>query len=278
MVSELKGRDVIDYHERYLNAGKVTMASTVIGFLRMVVNFGSAILEDEHCARLSANVLSKIRVQGAKPRTAILTFEQVQAIIAKAHEEGLHSIAMAQAFQFECTLRQKDVIGEWVPASEPGDSYVTHSENGKKWLMGIKWEEIDSDFVLTHVTSKRGKEVKPDLKNAPLVMAEFARFDIIPAKGPIIVRESTGSPWQQHEFQKQWRRLATLCGVPTSVRNMDSRAGAITEALQANVTLDKVRKSATHSNASMTARYSRGDQEAIADVMRSRVESRTRKE
>jgi hypothetical protein len=194
LVSELKGRDVIDYHERYLSAGKVTMASTVIGFLRMVVNFGSAILEDEHCARLSANVLSKIRVQGAKPRTTILTFEQVQAIIAKAHEEGLHSIAMAQAFQFECTLRQKDVIGEWVPLSEPGDSYVMHPENGKKWLMGLKWEEIDSDFVLHHVTSKRGKLVEPDLNNAPLVMAEFGRFDIIPAKGPVIVRESTGRP------------------------------------------------------------------------------------
>jgi hypothetical protein len=34
---------------------------------------------------------------------------------------GWHSIALAQAIQFDCALRQKDVIGEWVPESEPGE-------------------------------------------------------------------------------------------------------------------------------------------------------------
>jgi hypothetical protein len=51
--------------------------------------------------------------------------EYANMIRATAHDHfGWHSIALGQAFQFECTLRQKDVIGEWVPLSEPGVSAV----------------------------------------------------------------------------------------------------------------------------------------------------------
>ena len=41
----------------------------------------------------------------AQPRKERLTFEQANMIRAKAHELGLHSIALAQAFQFEAMLR-----------------------------------------------------------------------------------------------------------------------------------------------------------------------------
>lgn len=276
MLAELRGPDIIDYHERYLNLGKITMGSTLIGMLRMVVNFGCAILEDQECERLANRVLSKIRVQGGKARDSVLTFDQAKALIAAAHDSGFHSIALAQAFQFECTLRQKDVIGEWVPEAERGESYVMH--HGKKWLWGIKWEEIDRDHVLHHITSKRSKLIEPDLKLAPLVIEEFKRFDIIPAKGPIVVCENTGRPWDVNSFRKFWRKMATKAGIPKTVRNMDSRAGAISEATAANVPLEKVRKAATHSDIQMTQRYSRSDQEAIAEVMRSRVASRTKGE
>jgi hypothetical protein len=44
--------------------------------------------------------------------------EQVVAFIAKAHELGRSELALAQALQFEGTLRQIDVIGEWLPDPE----------------------------------------------------------------------------------------------------------------------------------------------------------------
>jgi hypothetical protein len=88
-----------------------------------------------------------------QPRNEVLSAEQADAIRAHAHEIGWHSIALAQAFQFELLLRQKDVIGEWVPMSEPGVALETWK--GQKWLRGLIWSEIDDNLVLRHVTSKR---------------------------------------------------------------------------------------------------------------------------
>jgi len=47
-----------------------------------------------------------------------MTYKQVVAFIAKAHELGQPELARAQALQFEGTLRQIDVIGEWVQDPE----------------------------------------------------------------------------------------------------------------------------------------------------------------
>jgi len=66
--------------------------------------------------------LSKMRFAMPQPRKERLTSAQANAIRAKAHEMGRPSIALAQAFQFELMLRQKDVIGEYVPIAEAGIS------------------------------------------------------------------------------------------------------------------------------------------------------------
>ena len=96
----------------------------------------------------------------------------------------------------------------------------------------------------------------------------------MPAKGPIIDSELTGRPWAAPEFRRQWRKIARACGIPDAVFNMDSRAGAITEALEAGLPLDHVRKAATHSDVSTTQRYSRGDAEIVASVIAARAQHR----
>jgi hypothetical protein len=101
---------------------------------------------------------------------------------------GRPSITLAQAFQFEVMLRQKDVIGEWAPGSEPGVSAVTHA--GQKWL--------------------------------------------------------------------------DECGIPEGRHNMDSRTGAISEAIDAGTDLKHVRRAATHGEILMTQKYSRGGVETTA--------------
>jgi len=272
-ISEIKARIVLRMHEGWMEGGKVAMAHALIGMLRTLAGFGATILEDEECARLSG-VLSHMRFTMAKPRNERLTAEQAAAIRAEAHRRGLHSLALAQAIQFECMLRQKDVIGEWVPMTEPGLSDVT--DGNSKWLRGIRWEEIDPNLVLRHVTSKRQKAVEIPLANAPMVAEEFANL-IRPASGPIVVDERTGKPWQVHLFRKRWREIADACGVPKSVRNMDSRAGAISEATDAGADLEHVRHAATHSDISMTQRYSRAGAEKTANVMRIRAEHRNKK-
>jgi hypothetical protein len=216
-------------------------------------------------------------------RTERLTAEHAIAVRAQAHAKGLASMALAQALQFDLMLRQKDVIGEWVPISEPGEPSAVINGNAK-WMRGLRWDEIDANLTLRHTTSKRQKDIAVNLRQAPMVMEELTRQfgegftrDDLPASGPIIVQEKTELPYSAIQFRKVWRTLATAAGVPATVRNMDSRAGAITEATDAGADLESVRHAATHSDIGMTQRYSRGGEGKTAQVMQLRAEYRSKK-
>lgn len=273
VIADLKGRTFRHWHDAWSADGKVAVAHAKIKMMRGLLVFGATLLEDEACTRISG-ILSQMKFKMPKPRTERLTAEQAIAIRTKAWEMGRPSIALAQAFQFEVMLRQKDVIGEWVPLSEPGMSDTT--SEGQKWLRGIRWEEIDQSMVLTHVTSKRQKEIKVSLKNAPMVLEELALIGGPKASGPIVVSEYNGVPWSGVEFRRWWRIVASAAGVPDIVRNMDSRAGAITEASDAGADLEHIRHAATHSDIAMTQRYSRGAEEKIAGVQLSRIAHRNK--
>lgn len=284
VVSEIKGRTINRWYDRWTENGRFATAHTKIQMLRILFGFGTSILEDDGCIRLRG-VLSGMKFQTSKHRTERLTIDQVVAIRTKAHEMERPSIAIAQAFQFECMFRQKDCIGSWEPISEPGVSAIFDG-SGLKWMRGIRWEEIDQNLVLTHITSKRQKEIKVNLRSSPMVMEEFALLvkvlpeklsrDMLPAAGPIVISEFDDLPWEAIEFRRWWRKLADECGIPKSVRNMDSRAGAISEAIAAGAKLEHVRHGATHSDISMTQRYDRGVEEAIATVQKLRVASRNK--
>lgn len=278
-IADIKARGVLAWHKAWSDDGKrIAMAKMFVGMLRTVIGFGATFLEDEQCIRVKA-VLSGMRFKMPNPRTEFLTYDQVVAICAEAHRFGYHSIALAQAFQFECTLRQKDILGELVPLSEPGVSDVTWG--GYKWLHGLRWSEIDQNMILRHVTSKTGKEVEINLHNAPLVLEQLAllreREGPLPTSGPIVRSEMNGRPWVAAEFRRKWRLCAKSAGVPDSVKNMDSRAGAITEATSSGAPLEHVQHAATHSDIGMTQRYSRGAADKVANVMQFRTAHRAKR-
>lgn len=275
-IAELKARNVQHWNDEIMETGKVAMAHALVGQLRTLSSFGATFLEDTECERL-CGVLSRMRFAMPKPRKDHLTAEQVVAVRMQAHEHRRPSIALAQAIQFEAMLRQRDVIGEWVPMSEPVLSLTT--DGNQKWLRGIRWEEVNENYILTHITSKRQKEITVDLRLASMVMEELGGLprSAYPATGPIIICETTGIPWSQHEFRRYWRKCATKAGVPKHVFNMDSRAGAITEATQAGAPLESIKQAATHSDIGMTQRYARGQEEKTADVQRARAEFRKNK-
>jgi hypothetical protein len=273
-VAGMKGRMVKRWHDEWTATGHISLGHALVGMLRTLINFGSSMLDDDDCARLSAK-MSDMRFPLPKARTSVLTADMAIAFRAKAHEMGFHSMAMAQAFQFELMLRQKDVIGEWVPISEPGISDVTF--RSEKWLRGLRWEEIDDNLILRHITSKRQKEIEANLRNAPMVMEELALIGGRKLSGPVIVTERTKLPWSVYYFRHAWRTVANAAGIPKDVRSMDSRAGAITEATDAGADLEHIRHAATHSDIKMTQRYSRGATDKSAGVMKLRVEHRNKK-
>jgi hypothetical protein len=299
LISEIKARHIKRWHRSWTDGGKkIPMGHAVIGMLRSLVGFGVTILEDEECIRLAA-ILHALKFPMGKSRDVALTTDQVTAIRERAREKGLPSIALAQAAQYEFTWRQKDLLGEWVPMSEPGSSDIT--TGNEKWLRGLRWNEVDETLCVHHVTSKRLKLSEPEINFAPMVIEElniaypgFAtevevlvagklekrvvlNRDLLPPSGPVIVSEVTGLPWTAQAFRRAWRSIANECGIPKNVRNMDTRAGAITEAFDADAPGDKVRKTATHSNIIQTNKYSRGDAKATADVMQIRAAARVNK-
>lgn len=277
-LADIRGRDLHTWHQDNAQSRGVPMAHSMATMLRIVVNFGVTMLEEPECTRLSA-ILHKMRLPMGRARKERLTADHVVAIRAKAHEMGRPSIALAQAFQFAGTLRQKDCLGEYLPLSEPELSDVIRpaarrGHQPMKWVRGIRWEEIDADDVLRHTTSKRGKEVVIDLKTDPMVMEELAMLFERPTHGPVIRSELDGYPWTASEFRRWWRKIARSAGVPDSVWNMDTRSGAISEAIQAGAKIEHVRHAATHSDIQMTARYDRSSEEITRGVMAQRVEFR----
>lgn len=295
-LGDVKGRTILGWHKGWTNNGvKISMGAAFVSQLRSLFTFGRSILECQECVRLGA-VMHDLRFEGTRTRKVSVTAEQADAVRYKARLHfGWYSMALGQAFQFECTLRQKDVIGEWVPLSEPGVSSVI--SGNRKWLRGIDWREVDDNLILRHITSKKQKETEVDLKLAPMVLEELGELiggeplivvdnvtkkvtvnrHLLPASGPIIICDTNGLPWTDNEWRRKWRKVATAAGIPKNVWNMDSRSGAISEAVDAGVPLEFVRHAATHSDIAQTQAYDRGQAKATAKTMKARVENRAKR-
>lgn len=258
----------------------VSMAHGTLTQLRMMLTFG-AVFEVEkarrdqvsECRRLR-DILTMLKFENGKGRDEAMTLRQCEDIIAAAE---LPSIALAQAFQFDLRLRQRDAIGEWVKDREPGITDVTRP--GYKWLRGLRHEEISSTMLLEHKMSKsnKGKIIKADLNNHPMILAELAKIPPEKRFGPIVVCELTGRPWTQSNFRRHWREAAKKAGVPASVWNMDSRPGGITETIEAtNGNIEAARKQAGHSDIRTTQKYSRRQLESNSDTAARVLDFRTK--
>lgn len=283
-LSEITARLILRWHEGWAEDGKIHMGHGVVGMLRTVLTFGATLLEDADCRRIKA-ILHDMRFEMGKPRKERLTAAQVIAIRRAAHARGLHSIALAQAVAFECTLRQKDVIGEFVPRWEIESDVV---DGQWAWHRGIRWSEVDDSFIMRHVTSKRQKVVEINLLKSPMVVEELRLMAglapdetlervFFPWTRPLVISEATGQPFYAHQFRRRWREIASSAGVPDDVYNMDTRAGAITEAHDAGANPYDIRDAATHSDIQMTQKYNRGDGLAkIERVQDARIAARAR--
>jgi hypothetical protein len=272
-LAALGGRDFLRWHEKFRAPAKengqerVHQAHALMTLVRELLRVG-IVLELSECARLKT-IINEMTFEHGSARTEELTAEQAAAIRLKALELGFPSIALAQALQFELTLRQKDVIGEWLPLNEPGTSAIVRG--GLKWLHGLDWRDVSADMILRHRLSKslrgrtatldprRGKTLEFNLTRYPMVMDELGRVPPEQRAGPMVICELTGVPWKPATFRMRWRQIANAAGVPQRVRNMDSRAGGLTEGSEASGgDLETVRHQAGHADIATTQRYSRG--------------------
>jgi len=229
-LADLKAEDFERVYEEWIAKSAVrgrgdgiAMAHALVTMLRTLVNYGTGFVENTEFLRLS-HVLHRIRFKTTKPsKKEGLSDEQVDALGREAHKNKWHSLALAQAIQFYAGLHQRDVIGEWVPVAEPGVSDILDKEYTLKWLRGLRWDDIDKDWILRHVTSRKTEEIEVRLSDFPKVMTEFSKMGARQLSGPVIINEDTGLPYVAWEFRRRWRILAKAIGLPEHIKNMNSR-------------------------------------------------------
>jgi hypothetical protein len=272
-IDRLNGEDFRRWYHRLREPkspglpARIGRAHDCMTMLRILFGYGQT-MGLPNCEKLKG-ILGEMRFKNTPPRKAVITYEQVVAFIARAHELEQPELALAQALQFEGTLRQIDVIGEWLPDPE--------RRSGIRWANGLLWQHI-RDYVLFKDTTKTGQEAGIDFKLYPLALAELQRVPPDQRVGPVIKDKRTGQPFKERRFQKNWRAVARAAGIPDSVMNRDSRAGGVTEGSDAGADLEHLRHHASHSSVTTTARYSRKTLTKTRSVARLRVAHREVKE
>ncbi|CDZ60296.1 Phage integrase [Neorhizobium galegae bv. orientalis] len=276
-IGKLLGPDFKTWHQKWAlpkEEGKLPRpwrAKHAMDAVRQLIGYGVT-LGHEDCFRADT-ILSKIRFKTPPARMSIMTEKHVAAVRAAGHAEGFPSVSLATTLQFALAMRQKDVVGEWVPADDVEDGGITFKSS--RWVNGLVWSDIDPNFILRKKHTKTGFAVEHDLKLHPAVLEEI---ELVPAEkriGPMIISETTGVPYKNRKFTERWRKVANTAGIPKTVWNMDARAGAITEAYDLGAAETDVMKSAGHKNRQTSARYNRGTIEQTSRVARMRLAKRT---
>lgn len=292
-INKCDGCDVMDWFEQWRkpNDGsdrdQLSVARVCIAIVRKAVAFG-IICRSDGCIEFDA-ILKKLEFETLPGRTQAPTAAQIVAVRKAAHAAGAPLRALAYAIQFETTLRQWDVIGQWLPLSDPKPSTVLH--NGKKWI-GLSWSAISDKMILAKVkptkTEKSSEvEVSFDLSVCPMVCEELALIPVEKRTGPLIVKELNGRPYDHEDFRRLWRRDANAAEpkLPTAIWNRDIRAGGITEAEKAKTRRSDRSLLAGHTSEDTTEGYERDQESKVEDmldahrrVMAARVGTRGMKE
>lgn len=249
-ISAVTSRDVRQWYEKWGRAdadgvlANPRRAYGCIQALRIIVKYGKG-LRDKDCRELS-EILTETEFSPPKARKSAPTHAQVSAIIAAAREMGEAGIARAIAIQYCCSLRQKDVIGEWT---------------GGQWSIGLLWgEHVKADWTLTKPTSKSNfhEVAEFDLKLMPMVLTDLQATPPTSRIGPVVLDHRTGKPFRQREFATRFRAAARKAEVPDDIWNMDMRAGAITHAYEKGAQPADVMDLATHKQLATNLGYKRG--------------------
>ncbi|MDA9408028.1 hypothetical protein [Bradyrhizobium sp. CCBAU 45384] len=205
--------------------GKVAMGHDMIAKLRLLATFGSTVLNDDGCIRLST-ILGNMRFAVAKgdgqPR---FTRDQARALRIAAREHfGWDSIALAVALLFEVPkLKQVDVLGEWVPLSDPTKSDII--KGSEKWVRGLRWSDLDDDLVLHRVSPRSRREQQKEqqfrLSRSQMTMEEINRVPEAKRNGPMVICEFSGLPWSGNEFRRKLKIVAEKAGVSLRSKSDD---------------------------------------------------------
>ncbi|WP_456860274.1 integrase [Bradyrhizobium sp. USDA 4503] len=275
-IEECDGRDVRRWFRQWQASG-LGAARMSLAVLKAAVSFG-IICRFPGCAEFKT-ILSELEFDQLPSRQYAPTADQITAARKAAHAAGAPERALAYAIQFETTLRQWDVIGQWVGLDDPRPSAVLGY--GMKWV-GPTWAAIDANLILAKVKPTKTEDtsevtVSFDLSACPMVCEELEHVPQAKRKGPLILNKDTSLPYSRHTFQNSWKADFKAAGLPKGMWNRDLRAGGITEGGKAGASKDDRRKLAGHTKEETTEIYDRDQVEAHRRVMQARKQFREKK-
>ncbi|RYC10034.1 hypothetical protein [Ciceribacter ferrooxidans] len=244
-IDKLRASDFSRWFDNWRKRGH-RRAAGAIKLLRVILTYGAG--ERLAGCGQAREILANMRFEQPAPRMTAMSYDQCLAIVKMSAEMECPSVGFVEALKFETALRRIDVIGEWAPTPEGGPF---------RWR-GLTAGDISKEMILKVRTSKTGAEVARDLKVLPLVQEALKAYRL-PEIGPVVLDEDTGKPYWDNRYTEKFRKVRDKAGVPADVWSMDSRAGAVSETVEATGSLEAARELATHATTKMTRRYSRGD-------------------
>jgi hypothetical protein len=275
-IDDCDGRDVNRWFNSW-SAPKFPEGVRQIPKARMAIAvLSSALSFGIRCRRRGCkefkDVLDEMKFTTQLPRTSAPTAEEIVKARRGAHTLEHKAAALAYAIQFEGAVRQWDVIGEWIPMSEPQPSLVI--DRGKKWI-GPMWSQVDENllfhFTPTKTQNTTAKKIVIDFKLCPMILEELGEIPVEQRKGPLIVNPATGLPYRHDFFRNIWNTVRANEGLNSTMWNRDLRAGGVTEGRAANASTDDIAKLVGHSGTRTTTRvYDRDQIEAVRRVAAAR--------
>jgi hypothetical protein len=293
-IDRLTGQDLRDCFLALLDpshpggAPRVRLAQACVrSMLSILLNYGAELglagcLDlAQVLERMTLRVPKDVRAtwKAKRPRKVAMSYDQATAIVTEGLSRGTRrhrSVALGVAAQFEFTLRQIDVIGEWERMDRvrevPSNAIVSH---GQVWRPGIRFEQV-AGGTLDLSTSKNDTAAVFDVTAYPLFMRAVEAVPEAERTGPLCV-DDDGVPVRRRNYQDLYREVANAAGVPQEVWNMFARHGGVTEAHESGADLVDIGKHAQHKDLNTTNRhYIVPSVETSRRVARARVAHRQR--
>ena len=271
-VDRLTGQDLRDCFLRLLEPAhpggtpRVRLAQACVrSMLSILLHYGAELglpgcLEvAQVLERMTLRVPKDVRAtwKAKRPRKTPMSYEQASAIITEGLRRGTRrhrSVALGVAAQFEFTLRQIDVIGEWQRFDKLKELAPGAFVSGRQvWRPGLRYEQLAAG-TLDLATSKNEATAVFDVTAYPLFIRALRAVPEAERRGPLVVDED-GAPIRRRYYQDLYRDVANGAGVPRAVWNMFARHGGVTEAHESGANLVDIGKHAQHRDLNTTNRH-----------------------
>ena len=166
--------------------GSVHRAAKVLKWMRYLFNFGLRF------QLVDNNPTMAVKIKHSRPRQAVWTTVQIEAVITKAQDEGRPCIALAVQIAYATALRQADVLA-------------------------LTWGQFEGDrLVLTQ--AKTSKDISCPLSSETIAMMQDRRQGTLPLATAPIIRGPHGRAYKKDNFTHRFRDICRAAGVPDDLQ------------------------------------------------------------